>query len=247
MVRYKMTIEYVGTNFKGWQRQVNGHTVQQVLEDTLRKLTKQPSISVQGAGRTDTGVHALGQVAHFDLSTEIDVDKLQYSLNHFLRFQGVIILSLSRCESDFDARFNATKRHYIYRIVNRTAPLVIEVERAWWLRRKLNIDLLNQAAAHLIGYHDFTSFRAKMCQAIVPYRTVEQLYFTQINHQEIQLRIVARSYLHHMVRNIVGTLVPVGYGDTPPQAVQQILDAKDRRYAGVTAPAYGLYLSQVEY
>lgn len=244
-MRYKIVIEYLGTHFQGWQRQLNALSVQQVLEEAISAVTRQ-RVSVHGAGRTDAGVHALHQVAHFDTDLIYDTAKLQYSINYFIRPHAITILDLRQCSPNFHARIDAKTRRYLYRIINRIAPLTIELGRAWSCRKLLDLELMNRGASYLLGHHDFTSFRATQCQAISPYRTIDCLYLTRVN-DEVQLHITARSFLHHMVRNIVGTLVLVGRKQLLPEAIGEILTARDRNKAGVTAPAYGLYLANIEY
>lgn len=242
-----MVVEYVGTEFKGWQRQAGSISVQQVLEDSLCKISKQTTVVVYGAGRTDAGVHATGQVAHFDLDTAMDANKLLCSLNHFLLPHAITVLELTECSPNFDARFDAKMRYYIYRIINRHTRLSLDAGRAWGVRKPLDIKLMEQAASYFLGHHDFSSFRAASCQAASPLRTISDIRLITLVNQEIQLHISARSFLHHMVRNIVGTLVAVGKKQIPPTRIPEIIQAKDRKKAGITAPACGLYFIKVDY
>lgn len=297
-MRYKITIEYNGTNLLGWQRQLDGPSVQEYLETALARLVQQDSttthqelrnksgfgeenvdadterkaaayngvredlstglarqastttrfIEVQGAGRTDAGVHALGQVAHFDLDREIADWKLRDALNFHLRDIGapVVILAAEVVSNDFNARFSAQGRGYIYRILNRRAPSILEKDRVWWVPVQLNVEKMRQGTKYLLGHHDFSSFRAAACQAKSPIKTLDKLDITT-RGEEIIFEVEAKSFLHHQVRNMVGTLKLVGDGHLKPEDIIKILEAKDRKAAGPTAPACGLYLSKVWY
>lgn len=248
-MRYKITIEYDGTNILGWQRQLDGPSVQEYLEQALSYLSSDgQEIPVQGAGRTDAGVHALAQVAHFDLEREIADWKLRDALNFHLREQDapVVVLNVEIVDDSFNARFSAKGRGYIYRILNRRSPTVLEKERVWWVPVDLDIDKMKEGAKYLLGHHDFSSFRAAACQAKSPIKTLDKLEISQ-RGEEIIFEVEAKSFLHHQVRNMVGTLKLVGDGHLTPQDVKRILEAKDRKAAGPTAPACGLYLSKVWY
>jgi len=250
-MRYKITIEYDGTNILGWQRQLDGPSVQVYLENAVLSLVPHSSssrIEVQGAGRTDAGVHALAQVAHFDLEREIEDWKLRDAINFHLRDQNapVVVTLVEAVSSDFNARFSAKGRGYIYRILNRRAPSALEKNRVWWVPVELNITKMQEAAKHLLGYHDFSSFRAAACQAKSPLKTLDKIEIYQ-QGEEIIFEVEAKSFLHHQVRNIVGTLKLVGDGHLQPSDIKKILEAKDRKVAGPTAPASGLYLSKVWY
>jgi len=245
MHRYKITIEYFGTNFVGWQKQENGLSVQEVIEDAIFAFTKQKVI-VYAAGRTDAGVHARGQVGHFDLDEHIGVVRLMRALNHFIRPSKVVIILCEEVSTEFHARFSAKKRYYEYIILNRKACSVIDENRVWHLHQNLDLDLMQEAAKFFIGQHDFSSFRAKECQARSPVKTLEELEIL-IAGPYIKFRLSAQSFLHHMVRNIVGTLSMVGEGKFVPEDIKHILAAKDRAAAGVTAPACGLYFMKVDY
>ena len=248
-MRYKLTIEYDGTKTLGWQRQLDGPSVQEYLENALANLSPahQP-IPVQGAGRTDAGVHALGQVAHFDLEREIEGWKLRDALNFHLREAEapVVILDAEVVPDDFNARFSAKGRGYIYRILNRRSPSVLQKDRLWWVPVPLDVEKMRAGTKHLLGHHDFTSFRAAACQALSPIKTLDKLDITT-QGDEIIFTVEARSFLHHQVRNMVGTLKLVGDGHLTPDDVKRILEACDRSQAGPTAPACGLYLSKVIY
>ncbi|MBX3523815.1 MAG: tRNA pseudouridine(38-40) synthase TruA [Xanthobacteraceae bacterium] len=245
MPRYKLTIEYDGSPFLGWQVQESGLTVAGVLEDAVEKLSGART-KVSGAGRTDTGVHALGQVAHIDLAKDWETDTVRDGLNAHLRPHPVAILSAEKVADDFDARFSATKRHYVYRILNRRADLALEKNRAWRVVRPLDEKKMHEAAQHLVGNHDFTTFRAAECQAKSPVKTLDVLKVTR-DGQEIRLEASARSFLHHQVRSIVGSLAQVGEGKWSPADMKRALEARDRAACGPVAPPDGLYLVRVDY
>ncbi|MGO1119078.1 tRNA pseudouridine(38-40) synthase TruA [Rhodovibrionaceae bacterium A322] len=243
--RFRLLIEYDGGAFQGWQRQKDGPSVQQALEEAAQNLSKTPLL-VQGAGRTDTGVHATGQVAHLDLDRDITAEKLQHALNFHLRPAPVSVLQVELVDADFHARFSATGRKYLYRINTRRAPLALDLGRAWAVPRDLDVDAMQAGADYLIGHHDFTSFRASHCQAKSPLKTLDVL---RVSRQGDEIHIIAesRSFLHHQVRNMVGTLKIVGDGKWAPEEIKRILEAKDRRAAGPTSPPQGLYLTHVVY
>ncbi len=249
MPRYKLTLEYDGTGLVGWQRQTSGPSVQQALEEALVKLAGCP-VTVAAAGRTDAGVHATGQVAHVDIDKPLSVEAVRNGLNYWLRGEDgvtpVIVLAAEEAAADFHARFSATGRRYLYRILNRRAAPVLERHRVWWVPKPLDAEAMQAGANHLLGHHDFTSFRAAECQARSPMKTLDVL---EVRRDGAEIRIVAaaRSFLHHQVRNMVGTLKLVGEGKVPPEHVKMVLQARDRSVAGATAPASGLYLTGVSY
>ena len=245
MNRYKIVIEYFGTNFIGWQKQPSGISVQGVIEDAIFAFTKQKAI-VYAAGRTDAGVHARGQVGHFDLDESIENVRLMRALNHFIMPHKISIISCEKVTEDFHARFSAQRRHYEYIILNRSAYGAIDEFRVWHVHQNLDLNKMKKAAECLIGHHDFSSFRSKECQAHSPMKTLDQLDITR-DGDYIKFNLSAKSFLHHMVRNIVGTLSMVGAGKFQPEDMQKILDAKDRAAAGVTASADGLYFMKVDY
>ncbi|MCH2548662.1 MAG: tRNA pseudouridine(38-40) synthase TruA [Alphaproteobacteria bacterium] len=245
MTRYKLIIEYDGTLFVGWQRQQNGKSVQGELEAALFDLTK-VKVQVHGAGRTDSGVHAEGQVAHCDIAREISTDTLRDALNHFLRKVPISVLSVEEVNGTFHARFCALKRHYLYRILNRRPPPTLDKNRIWWTPSRLDEKAMHMAAQTLVGTHDFSSFRATSCQAKSPIKTLDHLDVERIG-DEIRVTTSAKSFLQHQVRNLVGTLTMVGYGKWNLDDVRVVLNAQDRSLAGPTAPASGLYLVQVDY
>jgi tRNA pseudouridine38-40 synthase len=246
-MRYKLTLEYDGTNILGWQRQLDGPSVQEYLETVLEKISGYHS-EIVAAGRTDAGVHALAQVAHMDFETSMEEWKIREAFNANLRDIGapVALLNVEKVSVDFNARFSAKGRGYIYRILNRRSPSILRNNRVWWVPVDLDIEKMRQAAQYLIGHHDFTSFRASACQAKSPIKTLDKLDIEK-QEDEIIFNVEARSFLHHQVRNMVGTLKMVGDGKLKPEDIKTILEAKDRSKAGATAPACGLYLSKVVY
>lgn len=245
MPRYKLTIEYDGAPFLGWQVQERGLTVAGVLETAAAKLSGE-SARVHGAGRTDTGVHAFAQVAHIDLARDWDPETIRDGVNAHLRPHPVAVLSAEKVSGDFDARFSAVKRHYLYRILNRRADLALERNRVWRVARPLDEQAMHEAAQHLVGNHDFTTFRAAECQAKSPVKTLDALKVTRAG-QEIRIEASARSFLHHQVRSIVGSLAQVGEGKWTPADMKRALEARDRTACGPVAPPDGLYLVRVDY
>jgi tRNA pseudouridine38-40 synthase len=245
MPRYKITLEYDGAPFLGWQVQDGGLTVAGVLEDAAEKLSGE-RVRIAGAGRTDAGVHALGQIAHVDLTKDWDTDTVRDGMNAHLRPHPVAVLSAEKAADDFDARFSAIKRHYLYRILNRRADLALERNRVWRVVRPLDERKMHEAAQHLVGNHDFTTFRAAECQAKSPVKTLDVLRVTR-DSDEIRIEASARSFLHHQVRSIVGSLAQVGEGKWSPSDMKRALEAKDRSACGPVAPPEGLYLVRVDY
>ncbi len=245
MQRYKITIEYDGTNFCGWQRQQKVVSVQQIIEEAIFAFTQEETLAY-GSGRTDAGVHALGQVAHFDLSKIKPPLEIIGAINHYSRPHKLSILECELVPSDFHARFSAIERSYIYKIINRPSPLILMEKRAWHIIKKLNIAKMREALEYFLGSHDFTSFRATECQAKSPMKTITHLELTE-NGEEITISITAKSFLHHMVRNIVGTIVEAGQEKIAPHEIPLIFEAKKRAAAGQTAPAYGLYFLKILY
>ena len=245
MPRFKLIIEYDGTPFVGWQVQDKGVSLQGAIAAAVAAFSGE-TVPVQGAGRTDAGVHALGQVAHVDLTKDWNVDNVRDALNFHLRPQPIAVLAAERVAADFDARFSATKRHYLYRIANRRADLALDVNRAWRIGRPLDAEAMHGAAQRLIGKHDFTTFRAAECQAKSPVKTLDRLDVTR-SGEELHVTAVARSFLHHQVRSIVGSLVHVGEGKWSADDLAAALAARDRARCGQVAPPQGLYLVRVEY
>jgi tRNA pseudouridine38-40 synthase len=245
MPRYKLTIEYDGTPFVGWQVQDNGVSVQGVLTEAIAAFTGE-RVLVAGAGRTDAGVHALGQVAHVDLAKGWDGDTVRDAVNFHLRPQPIAVLAAEQVAENFDARFSAIKRHYLYRIVNRRADLALAQNRAWRVPRPLDGAAINEAAQRLVGRHDFTTFRAAECQAKSPMKTLDRLEVTR-DGDEVHVTAAARSFLQHQVRSMVGSLVHVGEGKWSAEDLAAALAARDRTRCGQVAPPQGLYLVRVEY
>jgi len=245
MPRYKITIEYDGTPFSGWQIQANGPSVQAELARAIEGLTGQHIIP-RGAGRTDAGVHARGQVAHFDLMRDYAPETVREALNFHLRPSPIAILDCEIVDESFDARFSAQARHYLYRICNRRAPLVLDRNRAWQVALPLNATAMQEATPFLLGRHDFTTFRAAQCQAKSPLRTLNSLDVTQ-DGETITITTSARSFLHHQVRSIAGSLKLVGEGKWQPADLRRALEERNRAACGPVAPACGLYFIEVVY
>jgi tRNA pseudouridine38-40 synthase len=245
MPRYKLTLEYDGAPFVGWQRQANGPSVQGALEAAFLALSGEAAVA-HGAGRTDAGVHASGQVAHVDLVRNWDGLRLREALNAHLAPHPIAVLRAEPAEPDFDARHSARMRHYLYRIVNRRAPLTFERGRAWHVKRSLDADAMNEAAKALLGRHDFSTFRDSQCQAASPVRTLTSLDVRR-SGDLIEMRVSALSFLHRQVRSMVGSLEHVGAGYWSAADLEAALDAADRSRCGQVAPACGLYLARVDY
>ena len=245
MPRYKLTLEYDGTPFVGWQVQENGPSVQGRLAQAIKDFSGEDTVP-RGAGRTDAGVHALGQVAHFDLGKDWAPTKVRDALNAQLRPDPVSVLTCELAADDFDARFSATQRHYLYRIVNRRAPLALDRGRAWQVVHKLDAAVMHEAAQSLVGHHDFTTFRSSECQAASPEKTLDRLAVAR-NGDEIMIEASARSFLHNQVRSMVGSLKLVGEGKWSPRDLQDALGARARGACGPVAPPCGLYLARVDY
>jgi len=247
MPRFKITIEYDGTNLCGWQKQKVGPSVQGHLEKAIRMFYPELE-SVVGSGRTDAGVHALKQVAHVNIDNGMSAFKLRDAINGVLKHvsKQIVVTEVEEVSNDFHARYSATYRGYLYRIKNRRAPLTVDKNRCWWVVEKLDVEKMREAANLLLGLHDFTSFRSIKCEAKSPIKILDKLDILEVG-DEIHLVVEARSFLHHQVRNFAGTLKMVGEGKIAPEEIKNILDAKDRRKAGMTAPAEGLYLTRVDY
>lgn len=247
MRKFKITVEYDGGPYVGWQRQDNGLGVQQVVEEAIESFSNQFA-TVFCAGRTDAGVHAIAQVAHFELDGDFDEKTVRDAINFHLsrNQQPVAVLEATIVDAEFHARFSAIERQYLYRILNRRPRPALERGRVWWVPVALDAKAMDDAAKVLLGKHDFTSFRAKNCQATSPDKTLDELNVIRVD-DEIHLHVRARSFLHHQVRNIAGSLKMVGEGKWSKDDLKEILDAKDRSRGGQTAPADGLYLVRVGY
>ena len=245
MPRYKLTLEYDGEPFVGWQRQANGPSVQEALEEAIFAVSGEAA-TAHGAGRTDAGVHASGQVAHIDLAKAWSSFRLSEALNALLAPKPIAVLAAEEVAADFDARFSALMRHYVYRIVNRRAPLALARERAWRVKRRLDVATMREGAALLIGRHDFSTFRDLQCQATSPIRTLSR-FDIERDGDAIAMRISARSFLHRQVRSMVGSLEHVGAGKWTVNDLKGALEARDRARCGQVAPAAGLCLERVDY
>jgi tRNA pseudouridine38-40 synthase len=247
MPRFRLDIEYDGSPYAGWQRQADQPTVQQAIEQAITKFCGDV-ISLRGAGRTDAGVHATGQVAHADLSKPWSGDKVRDAVNAHLQMAGerVSILRATPVSEAFDARFSALGRHYLYRIVNRRAPAALDMGKVWWVPKRLDADAMHEAAKVLLGRHDFTTFRSTQCQANSPVRTLERLDVERFG-DIIEIRASARSFLHNQVRSITGSLKRVGDGAWTASDLKAALEARDRAACGQVAPPDGLFLTKVDY
>lgn len=249
MPRYAIRIEYDGGPFAGWQRQAGQPSVQAALEAAAARLQSEGA-AVSGAGRTDAGVHATGQVAHLDMARDWEPDRLRAALNAHLRPDPVAVVAAARVAGEFHARFAAVERRYLYRLIIRRAPLTLERGRAWRVSQPLDLGAMRAGAASLVGRHDFTTFRSSLCQAESPLRTLDEVSLAQIDvpgGREIRFTLRARSFLHNQVRSIVGTLERVGAGAWAPERVGAALAARDRSACGPVCPPDGLYLVEVVY
>jgi tRNA pseudouridine38-40 synthase len=245
MPRYRLLIEYDGTGLVGWQRQDNGPSVQQALEEAIPRFAGH-AVTLFCAGRTDAGVHALGQVAHVDLERDWPANTVRDATNFHLKPAAIAVIEARAVPADFHARFSATGRRYLYRFVNRPGPLALERGRAWHIVQPLDAAAMHAAAQCLVGHHDFTSFRASLCQSASPVKTLDRLDVTR-RGETVEIEAAARSFLHHQVRNMVGTLRLVGEGAWSATDVARALAARARSAAGPTAPPHGLYLTAVRY
>jgi tRNA pseudouridine38-40 synthase len=245
MPRYKAVVEYLGTSYAGWQRQPNKLTIQEVLEKAILKFCGE-RVTVIGAGRTDAGVHSYGQVAHFDCLKHYSAFEVFSAVNFHLKETSISLLSVEIVDDRFHARFSATERHYVYKIINRSAPLAIKRNTALLVKKPLNIKNMQEAGNFLLGTNDFSSFRSSECTSKSAIKTLTKFEITTIN-DKLKIYVSADAFLHHMVRNIVGTLIYVGLDKITPADFSKIIQAKFRTAAGPTAPAYGLYLLRVDY
>lgn len=243
MARYKINIEYDGTDLIGWQENSQGPSVQSLLKDAIFKFSGEKT-EVFSAGRTDAGVHAVSMTAHFDLAKDYEDETVMRALNFYLINGPVSVLRCEKVNDDFHSRFDCIQRQYKYIVLNRSAPVVLQKNRVWWVPQKLDIEKMKLAAQKLIGKHDFTSFRAAQCQAKSPIKTLDSCNIYQ-NGDEIVFEFAARSFLHHQVRNMVGTLVEIGMGKDLD--IDKIFEARNRAAAGINAPANGLYFIRAIY
>ncbi len=247
MPRFRLTIEYNGRPYVGWQRQKNGFSVQEAVEVALRTFCGE-DVTLFGAGRTDAGVHATGQVAHVDLTRDWKPDTVRDALNAYLREEGgVAILAAERVPDTFDARFSARKRHYLYRILNRRPPPTVLKGQVWWVWKPLDIEAMDRAAKRLLGTHDFNTFRSAHCQAKNPVRTMERLDVVRGPGEEVHIHASAQSFLHNQIRSFAGSLKLVGEHRWTEADLAEALEARDRKRCGPVAPPDGLYLSRVDY
>jgi tRNA pseudouridine38-40 synthase len=247
MPRYRLDIEYDGSGYAGWQWQAGQPSVQAAIEQAIATFCGE-EVSLRGAGRTDAGVHATGQVAHVDLQKDWPAETVRDAVNAHLQLakEWVAVVEAMRVGDEFDARFSAIRRHYLYRIVNRRAPLTLDRKKAWWVPKMLDAAAMHEAAQLLVGKHDFTTFRSTQCQAQSPVKTLDRLDVTR-SGETIEVRASARSFLHNQVRSMVGSLKRVGEGGWTAADVKSALEARDRAACGQVAPPDGLYLVKVDY
>jgi tRNA pseudouridine38-40 synthase len=245
VTRWRLTIEYDGAPFMGWQRQEHGPSVQQTLEEALERMTGERT-AFTAAGRTDAGVHALAMPVHVDVTKPLTPHRLREGLNALVRPQPVSVLEVEQVADDWHARFSCTGRRYLYRILNRRAPPALERGRVWHIAVPLDLDAMQQGAAMLVGRHDFTTFRSAQCQSDSPVKTLNRLEVSRAG-EEIHVEAAARSFLHHQVRSMVGCLALVGRGQWRPEDIGKALEARDRAALGLNAPPHGLYFVQAVY
>ena len=245
MTRWKLTVEYEGSGFVGWQRQAKGFTVQQTLEEAVEKFSGE-TVTLHVAGRTDAGVHARANVAHFDLAKDTTGDVVRDALNFHVRPHKVVVLKAEHVADDFHARFQALNRSYHFHIMNRRPPLALMADRAWHVPKVLDVVPMQEAAQLLIGHHDFTTFRAQYCQSKSPFKTMDEVTVTR-DDELIIFHVRARSFLYHQVRNMVGTLMMVGTGQWTINDFKTAFEARDRSKGGPTAPPQGLIFWEVNY
>lgn len=245
MATYKLIVEYDGTPFVGWQRQENGLAVQQVIEEAFKGFCGE-DLRVRGAGRTDTGVHALGQVVDVTLEREFPADKVRDALNYHMKPHPIAVVSAEQVAEDFSARFDASQRHYLYSFTDRRAPLTLTKNRSWQVPTPLDADAMHTSAQCLVGQHDFTTFRASGCQAKSPVRTMDKLTVSRVG-DEVHLNVSALSFLHSQIRSFAGSLKLVGEGKWSARDMRRALEAEDRSQCGPIAPPHGLYFVRVDY
>jgi tRNA pseudouridine38-40 synthase len=245
VTRWKLTLEWDGTPFMGWQRQDHGPSVQAALERAALAMTGE-TVTAHAAGRTDAGVHALAMAAHVDIAKEVTPHRLREGLNALLRPDPVAVLAAEPVADDWHARFSCVGRRYLYRIANRRAPLTLDAGRAWRIGPLLDLAAMREGASYLVGRHDFTTFRSVQCQSDSPVKTLDVLTVER-EEEEIHIRAEARSFLHHQVRSMTGCLALVGLGRWPPEDIRKALEAKDRAALGLNAPPEGLYFVEARY
>ena len=245
MTRWRLTVEYDGGPFMGWQRQDHGPSVQQTLEEALQRMTGERA-RVAAAGRTDAGVHALAMSAHVDVARELTPHRLREGLNALVRPQPISVLAVDQVADDWHARFSCVGRRYLYRILERRAPPALDRGRAWHIPVTLDVDAMREGAGHLVGRHDFTTFRSAQCQSDSPVKTLDTLEVSRVG-EEIHIRAAARSFLHHQVRSMVGCLALVGREQWRPADIGKALEARDRAALGFNAPPHGLYFVEAIY
>ncbi len=245
MTRWRLTIEYDGGPFMGWQRQEHGPSVQQALEEALQKMTGESGQFI-AAGRTDAGVHALAMSAHVDVMKSLTPHRLREGLNALVRPQPISVLEVEQVADDWHARFSCIGRRYLYRVLARRSPAALDARRVWHIAVPLDVEAMREGTKHLIGRHDFTTFRSAQCQSDSPVKTLDQLEVSQVG-EEIHVKAAARSFLHHQVRSMVGCLAMVGRGQWRPDDMLSALEAKDRAALGFNAPPDGLYFVEAVY
>ena len=245
MTRWRLTIEYDGGPFMGWQRQEHGPSVQQTLEEALERMTGQRA-AFTAAGRTDAGVHAFAMPVHVDVTKSLTSHRLREGLNALVRPQPISVLEVEEVADDWHARFSCTGRRYLYRVLNRRAPPALDRGRAWHIAVPLDIEAMQQGAAMLVGRHDFTTFRSVQCQSDSPVKTLDRLDVSRVG-EEVHVEATARSFLHHQVRSMVGCLALVGRGQWKPGDIGKALEARDRAALGLNAPPHGLYFAGATY
>lgn len=245
MTRWRLTIEYDGGPFMGWQRQEHGPSVQQTLEEALGRMTGEQALFT-AAGRTDAGVHALAMSSHVDVSRELTPHRLREGLNALVRPRPISVITVETVAADWHARFSCIGRRYLYRILNRRAPPALDAGRVWHVAVPLDVDAMREGATHLIGRHDFTTFRSAQCQSDSPVKTLDRLTVTKAG-EEIHVTTAARSFLHHQVRSMVGCLALVGRGQWQPDDIRKALEARDRSALGFNAPPHGLFFIEAIY
>jgi len=244
MPKYKIIVEYDGTNFVGWQQQENGQSIQSALQESVFKLSGE-KVTIFGAGRTDAGVHAYGQVASFTINKKIDTDVIRDGLNQHLRPQPISIQKSELVDNNFHARFSAKKRWYEYKVINRRSPLTIESNRAWCVHKKINVEKMKSESSSFLGKHDLNAFRSSHCQSKSSIKTIDSINIENEDEQ-ILFQVSAKSFLHSQVRIMVGTLVDIAKGNIK-KSILEIINSRNRENAGQTAPAEGLYLKKIEY